>query len=113
MNASIIKQIIYLLLAIAGGGYTYYNLMLGISSNGGHFDVVDFVNSTWIEDFYARSLTIDFWTGAIAGTLFMVYEGMRLKMRLWWLYIVLTFLIAFAFAFPLFLFVREKLLQNQ
>lgn len=113
MNTSIIRQLTFLSLAVLGGGYTYYNLMLGISANHGHFDVIDFVHSTWLNDFYARSLTIDFWTGAIAGTLFMLYEGMRLKMKFWWVYIVLTFLIAFAFAFPLFLFTRERVLQKQ
>jgi Terpene cyclase DEP1 len=113
MNGSFLRQVIYLALAILGGGFTYYNLMLGISANAGNFDVVQFVKSTWVDDFYARSLTVDFWTGAITGTLFMVIEGMRLKVRYWWIYIVLTFLIAFAFAFPLFLFVRERLLHKK
>ncbi len=98
---------IYLTLAIIGGGFTYYHLFLGILENHGNFDVFDFIKSTWIEDNYAKSITLDFWTGAIAGTIFIMIEGKRLSIKYYWIYIVLTFLIAFAFAFPLFLYVRE------
>jgi len=42
----------------------------------------------------------------------MVVEARRLKMRNWWAYILLTFLIAFAFACPLFLMLRELKLQS-
>ena len=40
----------------------------------------------------------------------MVVEGRRLGMRHLWFYVVATFLIAFAFTCPLFLFMRERLL---
>jgi hypothetical protein len=33
-------------------------------------------------------------------------------MHRWWLYVVLSFSVAFAFAFPLFLFMRERRLQE-
>jgi hypothetical protein len=57
---------------------------------------------------YAKSLSCDFWTGATAGTLFMLIEGMRIKLKYLYLYLAATVLIGFAFAFPLFLFVRHR-----
>ena len=35
----------------------------------------------------------------------------RLGMRRWWFYVVTTFLVSFAFACPLFLFMREARLR--
>ena len=101
------KHYFYLLLALIGGGYTYYFMWLGVVENKGNFDVVDFVKSTWIDNYYAKSLTLDFWTGAIGGTFFMLIEGMRLGMKRIWIYLLLTVGIAFAFGFPFFLFMRE------
>src|SRR5688572_25466877 len=55
----------------------------------------------------ASSLTSDFLIGTIPVLVWMVIEARRLKMRNGWAYILLTFLIAFAFACPLFLMLRE------
>lgn len=98
----------YLLLSIIGGGLTFYFAMKGVNVHEGNFDVIEFVQSTWIQDDYAKSLTLDFWTGAIAGTFFILSEGRRLKIKYHYLYAMLTILIGYAFAFPLFLFVRSK-----
>ena len=102
----------YLLLALIGGGFTYYYAIIGVQANGGNFDGMAFITSTWIDNYYAKSLTLDFWTGAIAGTFFILMEGIRLKIKRVWLYLFLTVFIAFAFAFPLFLFVRARQLKN-
>lgn len=58
------------------------------------------------------SLTSDFLIGGTAVLVWMVVEARRLGMRHWWLYLVATFLIAFAFACPLFLLMRERHLQR-
>jgi len=102
------KHYFYLLLCILGGGYTFYLVMQGVVENGGNFSAMDFMSSTWIDNYYAKSLTLDFWTGTIAGTFFILVEGIRLKMKRLWLYLVLTVLVAYAFAFPLFLYMRER-----
>ena len=39
-------------------------------------------------------------------------EARRLKMKLWWAFIPLTFMIAWACALPLFLFLRERHLER-
>jgi hypothetical protein len=96
----------YLLLAIFGGGLTFYFVFLGINQHQGNFNSLEFIKSTWIDDYYAKSLTLDFWTGTIAGTFFILVEGLRLNMKKIWLYLILTVFVAYAFAFPLFLFMR-------
>jgi hypothetical protein len=42
----------------------------------------------------------------------MVIEARRLEMRRAWFYVVTTFLVAFAFACPLFLLMRELRLRD-
>lgn len=107
------KHYFFLLLTIFGGGLTFYYAILGINENNGKFNSIDFITSTWIDNYYAKSLTFDFWTGTIAGTFFILIEGIRLKIKRIWLYLVLTIFVAYAFGFPLFLFIRElKLLKN-
>ena len=107
------KHYFYLLLSILGGGYTFYLVMQGVAANGGNFSAMDFMSSTWIDNYYAKSLTLDFWTGTIAGTFFILVEGIRLKMKRLWLYLVLTVLVAYAFAFPLFLYMREMEMRRK
>lgn len=102
----------YLLLALVGGGFTFYFVMKGTAVNGGAFNVIDFVRSTWTDNDYARSLTLDFWTGAVAGSFFVLVEGMRLRMKRFWLYMLLIVGIGYAFGFPLFLFMRQRHLNR-
>lgn len=107
------KHYFYLLLTIVGGGLTFYFAFLGITEHHGHFDSVEFITSTWVDNYYAKSLTLDFWTGTIAGTFFILIEGLRLKMKRIWLYLLLTEGVAYAFSFPLFLFMRELHLKRK
>jgi hypothetical protein len=98
----------YLFLAVVGGSITFYYVMLGTMAEHGNFNVIEFIQSTWVDSYYAKSLTVDFWTGAIAGTFFVLVEGNRLKMKLFWLFPIVIILIGFAFGFPLFLYFRHK-----
>jgi hypothetical protein len=107
------KHYIYLVLSILGGGFTFYYAILGVMAHNGTFNSIELIQSTWIDNYYAKSITIDFWTGAVAGTLFIVSEGLRLNIKCLWLYILLTFLVAFAFSFPLFLYMRARKLKQQ
>jgi hypothetical protein len=107
------RALFYLFLAIAGGGYTWYHAMMGVIAHHGKFDVTEFISSTWTADLYARSLTLDFWTAAVAGTFFILAEGYRLKMKKVGVYLILTVFIAFAFGFPFFLFMRELKLSGK
>lgn len=106
------KHYFYLFLTIFGGLLTFYFAVLGIIEHKGNFDSIEFITSTWTNNYYAKSLTFDFWTGTIAGTFFILVEGFRLKMKRIWLYLFLTICVAYAFGFPLFLFMRELLMRK-
>jgi hypothetical protein len=61
----------------------------------------------------AGSLTSDFLIGTTPVLAWMVVEARRLGMRRPWAYVLLTFLVAFAFACPLFLLLRERRLRQR
>jgi Terpene cyclase DEP1 len=52
--------------------------------------------------------SLDLLIGGTAAMAFIVIEGRKLKMRFLWVYIVASFVTAFAFVFPLFLAMRER-----
>jgi hypothetical protein len=54
------------------------------------------------------SLTTDLLIAAIAGSILIIVEARRIGMRGGWLYVLLGLITAFAFAFPLFLALRER-----
>lgn len=54
------------------------------------------------------SITVDLLVVAIAGSIFIIVEARRLRMRFGWLYVAGSALTAFAFTFPLFLAMRER-----
>jgi hypothetical protein len=59
----------------------------------------------------AASIGADILIACTAYLIWMISEARRLRMRNWWVYIVLTFSVAFAFSFPLFLFMRQRRLE--
>ena len=59
---------------------------------------------------FVTSISIDLGIAAVAGVVLIVTEGRRLGMRHLWVYVLLAAVTAFAFAFPLFLCNRERLL---
>ncbi len=54
------------------------------------------------------SLGVDLLVVAVAGSVLIVVEARRLRMKRAWLYIVLSLITAIAFTFPLFLAMRER-----
>ena len=96
------RAIAYLVLAVAGliGTWTF-NVLTVLEHR-------DFIGD-WVGSGPAvTSLTIDILVAAVAAAVFMVAESRRIGMRRVWIYIVLMPLVAFAFAFPLFLAMRER-----
>jgi hypothetical protein len=119
MNASKIRQVIYLLLAVAGFVLTTYYLLQFIKVTEGEISFVNFMKFDWARFFKdgfenpaASFITVDVITGAIAYLVWMVPEARSLKMRHWWIYIVLVFAVSFAFSFPVFLLMRERKISN-
>lgn len=94
---------VYLGLAIAGLIIpVYFNFIADWSSaeNPWWRPIVDFP--------VMSSFTADLFICATACILFIIAEGRRIRMKNLWVYVVLSLLVAIAFAFPLFLFMREK-----
>jgi hypothetical protein len=56
---------------------------------------------------------VDLLVAFLAGAIFMIAEGRRLGMRRSWVLVVLSVVLAFAFAFPLFLLLRERVLAHR
>ncbi|MEZ5572553.1 MAG: DUF2834 domain-containing protein [Halioglobus sp.] len=106
-----IPRMLYLLLTIAGLVMTWkYNLQF-IEESGGSFDVGEFMAAS-SANAASQSLTWDLTIACLAGLLWIFYESKRLGLRFFWVYIILTFGIAYAFAFPLFLFIRQGRLES-
>jgi hypothetical protein len=55
----------------------------------------------------AATLTADAVVGTTVFLVWMIPEARRLGMANWWIYPLITLCIAFAFGFPLFMYVRE------
>ena len=74
---------------------------------GQSFDILKFVELANINP-ASQSLSRDLFISASAVFIWIISESKRLKMKNLWIVILSTFLIAFAFAAPLFLFLRER-----
>jgi Protein of unknown function DUF2834 len=59
----------------------------------------------------AASLTVDLMVAFVVFAVWVLPEAARLGMRRAWLYPVLGFFVSLAFAFPLFLMLRERRLR--
>ena len=103
-------RIVYLVLAVLGAIGTWkYNIDFMRETGG--MDLIAFFKSGFHSS-ASSSLSIDFWVSFLAGFTFLVTEATRLKMKRWWIYVLLLS-IAWAVALPLFLFAREKALSDR
>ncbi len=104
------KQHVYLILAFLGLVATwYFNLQFYLTAED--TSLMNFIALTG-DTFPALSIKVDIAIAAITFLIWMILEGRRLQMKRLWVYAVLTFLVAFAFSFPLFLYFRERKLQE-
>ena len=92
-------------MAVTGAVLTArFNMQFSDATGG--FDVGDYIRAGFTNS-AATSFAIDLIVAALAGLLFMSVEGRRLRMRSTIPLIVSTIVLAFAFAFPAFLALRE------
>jgi hypothetical protein len=98
---------LYLALAIAGGVLPWMANLDYMRAYGSSFDISQFVQLANANP-AAQSLSRDLLIGASAITIWMVVESRRLQMRHLWVVLLSSVTIAFAFAAPLFLFLRER-----
>lgn len=103
-------QLIYALCALSGVVFTmYFNVLFIIEHDG--FSVIEFVTETYANN-ASTSITNDLLVVVAAFLVWSFIEVRRLKMSNWWVYVVLTFGVAIAFSFPLFLLNRERRLAE-
>lgn len=97
---------VYLLLAIAGliGTWTFNVLAI--------VQMVDFIGDLVNSGPAVSSISVDLLVAAAAGSVFIIAEARRLRMRFGWLYVVGAGITAFAFTFPLFLAMRQRQLTR-
>ena len=106
------RTILFGLLALAGAAVIWYFNIRFMIDAGGSFSLATFIKDGFATP-AAASLASDVSIGAAAFLLWLPFEARRLGMQRWWVYAVLTLGIAFAFAFPLFLLMRERRLGGK
>jgi len=107
-----IPRVIYLALAIFGLILPWYYNFQYMTETSGTFDIADFMAAAASTP-AGQSLGWDLAIACIAGLIWMFFESRRLGMRFFWIYPILTFSVAYAFAFPLFLFFRQGIVEAQ
>jgi hypothetical protein len=102
--------LVYLVLGLVGLVLTWsQNLAyLGPAAAGGF---LDFLRGT-VANPGARSIAFDILIVGWTASIWMVIEGRRRRMKFVWLYPVLGWTVAMAFAVPLFLAIRELALRT-
>ena len=96
MNASKSLQIVYALSAVAGVVFTMYFNLQFIDEHGG-FSLPVFIAENYVNNASA-SIANDILVVAAVFVIWSFVEARRLAMRHWWVYVVLTFFVAIAFA---------------
>lgn len=104
-------RVLYLLLAIAGLLIPWYFNIQFMQAYDGAFDLGQFMADS-SGNAASQSLSWDLAIACIAGSCWIFFESRRLGMRFFWVYILLAMGIAYAFAFPLFLFMRQGKLES-
>lgn len=102
---------VYLVLSIIGIAATwYFNIQFyGSAADTSIGNFIALANA----NFPAKSISADISVVAVTFLIWMYLEAKRLEMKYWWILIPLTFLIAIAFTFPLFLYFREVALKRR
>ena len=102
---------LYLGLAVAGAILPWLANLDFIRASGGPFDLSLFIAQANANP-AAQSLSRDLLIGATAFTIWMVVEARRLQIKYFWVALLASFGLAFACGAPLFLFLRERRLQE-
>ena len=96
---------LYLVLAILGFVIPYYffvSFLLVYS-----IDIQLFFQQLLVNDI-AKFFVMDLIISTIVFWIFMIHEARRVNLSNSWLFILLTIVIGLSFAFPLFLYFRER-----
>lgn len=100
-------QLVYLLFSLAGLCIPWYFNAQQLMHGTEPFTFANYIGAGMANNF-TSSITTDFFIATIPLLIWMIVEGRRLKMKFMWAYVLFTFMIAFAFTCPLFLFFRDR-----
>ena len=98
---------IYLLLSILGAILPMISNFEFAMEYGNSFDIKNFISLANANP-AAQSISRDLLIAASAVFIWIVNESRKLQIKNMWIVYIGTFLIAFAFSAPFFLFLREK-----
>jgi hypothetical protein len=104
------RQIVFGVTAVIGICVTWYFNLQFIEQYGG-FSLTKFVTDNYVNAASA-SITNDLFVAVFTFLFGSFFEARRIGMRHWWIYPILTFAVAIAFAFPLFMLMRERCLSR-
>ena len=104
------REAAYAALALLGLVCTWH-FNLQAFGPGSTLDLVGFYRLGFVNP-ASSSLTVDLIVAFVAFAVWVVPEATRLGMRRGWAYPLLGFFVAFAFAYPLFLLLRERRLRH-
>ena len=102
-----ILSYLYLFLSILGAILPWISNFNFLMEYGSTFDINQFIQLANANP-AAESISRDLLIGASAVFIWIVNESRKLNMKNMWIVYVGTFLIAFAFSAPFFLFLRER-----
>ena len=102
-----ILSYLYLFLSILGAIFPMISNFNFAIEYGSSFDINQFIQLANANP-AAESISRDLLIGASAVFIWIVNESKKLNMKNMWIVYVGTFLIAFAFSAPFFLFLRER-----
>ena len=102
-----ILSYLYLFISILGAIFPMISNFNFVMEYGSSFDINQFIQLANANP-AAESISRDLLIGASAIFIWIVNESRKLNMKNMWIVYVGTFLIAFAFSAPFFLFLRER-----
>ncbi|APR85853.1 Hypothetical protein A7982_11202 [Minicystis rosea] len=106
-------MIFFGLCALAGAVVPWHFNLAYFHEHGRFFTAGEFLAAGFQVSPMHSSIASDFWIGTTPALVWMIVEARRLRMARPWAYVVITFLVAFACAFPLFLLMRERRLSAE
>jgi len=103
------REHLFLLLAVVGVCATwYYNIQWMQTTETPSLN--DFISKISL-NFPSKSIGADIICVVLTFFAWYIPDAIQLKIKYWWILIPLTFLVAIAFTFPLYLFMRERKLR--
>ena len=109
--SSITKQVFYAVMAIIGLCATWYYNLQAMELNP-NFSYASFISDNYVNPSSA-SIMNDIAVILVVFFFWSFFEARRVGMKHWWIYLPLSILLALAFAYPLFLLMRERAMAKQ